>query len=406
MLAAPDSIVVLGGGQAGAWAAKTLRTEGYTGEISLIGDELDAPYERPALSKKVLAGTAQPESTLLLKPEALADLGVKWLPGVRATSIDRSTKRLALEDGRSLGYGKLLLCTGGRPLRPPIAGIDLERVFVLRTLADCRQIALALETAHSVCVIGGGWIGLEVASTVRELGKQVTLLENNSRLCERVLPPNVSEHLHGIHRAAGVDIRLGTRAEVIERTQRGLTIKDQAGNVITADLVVVGAGLIANDELAAKAGLLCARGVVVDSRCRTSDPDILAAGDVAISHNALAGELIRLESWQNATDQAVVAAKVALGADDRYDPLPWFWSDQHGTNVQIYGFPRKTQHVVTRWLDSAGSFLSFTLDRGSLVGVVGVNAPKQVRSARKLIQEQRVLREEDLADARVPLSAL
>jgi 3-phenylpropionate/trans-cinnamate dioxygenase ferredoxin reductase subunit len=342
----------------------------------------------------------------MFKPEALSSLNLNWIAGVRATSIDRSTKHVTLEDGRSLSYGKLLLCTGGRAFRPPIAGSDLDGVFTLRTLDDCRRIVSAFENAHTVCVIGGGWIGLEVASTACELGKRVVLLENNSRLCGRVLPLEVSDYLHRIHSAAGIDIRLDSRAERIERTSSGFRIIDQSGDTVAADVVVIGAGLTANDELAAAAGLRCVRGIVVDSQCKTSDPDILAAGDVAVAHNTYAGDLIRLESWQNATEQAVVAAKVALGADEHYDPLPWFWSDQHGTNVQIYGFPNRTREVVTRRLGDANSFLSFTLDQGSLVGVVGINAAKQIRAARKLIIEHRLLRAEDLVDPTVPLSTL
>lgn len=406
MPAASQSIVVVGGGQAAAWAAKTLRAEGYAGEISLVCEELHAPYERPALSKGVLAGTVRPETTQVFNPDVLANLNARWVSGVRATLVDRAAQRVQLADGRSLGYDKLMFCTGGRPMRPPIRGIELEGVLTLRTLDDCRQLADALARARRVCVIGGGWIGLEVASTATSMGKQVVVLERGRRLCERILPQPVSDFMLAVNESAGVEVHLNSGAEVIERARDALVVTDTAGNRVRADVVVVGAGLVANDELAAASGLACAKGIVVDSRCTTSDPNILAAGDVAVAPNSWAGGLVRLESWQNATEQAIVAAKVALGAQAQYDPLPWFWSDQHGRNVQIYGWPRPTHRTVTRQLGAVGSFLTFLLEGDVVAGVVGINAPKEVRAARKLIEQRKAVRPSDLVDPEVRLSSL
>lgn len=405
MVAAPESIVILGGGQAGAWAARTLRTEGYTGVLSLVSEEPHAPYERPALSKGVLAGTAAPESIQVFKPDVLAGLDLRVHRRVRATSLDRGSRRVSLSDGAAVRYDKLLFCTGGRAVRPPVDGIDLPGVFTLRTLDDCRHLADALAAARHVCVVGGGWIGLEVASTAIALGKDVVLLERGPRLCRRVLPATVAEHLLALHRQAGVDVRLATGAERIDRVNGRLRVSTAPGEAVQTDLVVVGAGLVPNDELAAQAGLRCARGIVVDARCITSDPDILAAGDVAVAPNSWAGGLVRLESWQNATEQAVIAARSALGAPCEYDPLPWFWSEQHGVNVQIYGWPRPGQRALTRPV-GAGSFLTFLLEGEWITGAVAVNAPRELRAARKLIEQRTPVRESDLLDANVRLSTL
>lgn len=372
----------------------------------MVSEELHAPYERPALSKGVLAGTAAFESTHVFKDEVLASLDLRWHRGVRATGLDRVAKRVSLSDGQSVDYDKLLFCTGGRALRPPIAGIDSPGVFTLRTVDDCRHIADALSAARRICVIGGGWIGLEVASTASALGKEVVVLEQGSRLCKRVLPTTVAGHLLTVHRQAGVDVRLETSAQCIEQTDRHLRVTLSSGEVVQADLVVVGAGLSPNDELAATSGLKCAHGIVVDARCTTSDPDILAAGDVAMAPNSWAGGRIRLESWQNATEQAVVAAKAALDLDGEYDPLPWFWSDQHGVNIQIYGWPRPEHRAVTRQLGAEGSFLTFLLEGDRVASAVAVNAPKELRAARRLIEKGKTVHELDLADSQIRLSTL
>ena len=406
MAAAPKSIVILGAGQAGAWAARALRDHGYAQEIQMVSAELHEPYERPPLSKALLAGKADPASTRVFSPAVLASLGLQWHCGVPATALDRASKRVTLADGSALAYDKLLFCTGGRALRPPIAGMDLPGVFTLRTLDDSLRIAAALADAQRVCIIGGGWISLEVSSTAVALGKQVTLLQKSSSLCERVLPPALADHLALLHRQAGVELRLDTGAEAIQKVAERLRVVTTSGSAVEADVVVVGAGLVPNDELATQAGLQCARGIVVDARCVTSDPDILAAGDVAVAPNVWADGLVRLESWQNATDQAVVAAQVALGADLQYSPLPWFWSDQHGVNLQIYGWPMARHRAVTRQLGTAGSFLTFLLEGDKVASAVAWNAARELRMARKLIESRKPVCDADLANPDLRLSAI
>jgi 3-phenylpropionate/trans-cinnamate dioxygenase ferredoxin reductase component len=402
----PKSIVVLGGGQAGAWAAKTLRDEGYSADLLLVSEEQHAPYERPALSKQVLSGKAEPGSTRVFSSDVLDGLRLDRRSGVRAASVDRPRKLVTLADGTQLPYDKLLFCTGGSAHRPDIRGVHQAGVFTLRTIDDCRNIASALAQARRVCVIGGGWIGLEVASTAAGMGKDVVLLERGDALCRRLLPASLGAYLLALHRAAGVEVHLETTAQSIERAPTGLRVATSADTAIEADVVVIGAGLVPNDELAVHAGLRCARGIVVDSQCVTSDPDILAAGDVAIAPNSWAGGLVRLESWQNAIEQAVAAAKNCLGATVQYDPLPWFWSEQHGINLQVYGWPQPSHRAVTRQLAAPGSFLTFLLEGERVASAVAVNAAKELRAGRKLIQQRTVVRDVDLAHPRIALASL
>jgi 3-phenylpropionate/trans-cinnamate dioxygenase ferredoxin reductase component len=402
----PSSVVILGAGQAGAWAAKTLRDEGYRGSIALVGDEQHAPYERPPLSKAMLIETAALSPASVFSDATLSTLSIDWRKGVRAESLDLHSRRITLSDGGELAYGKLILCTGGRALRPPIPGMDLRGVFTLRTMDDCVQLRNAMRAAQRVCIVGGGWIGLEVASTAREMGRAVTLLHRADRLCERVLPAQVSADLLALHLAGGVDVRLNSEARAIESSGALLDVICTDGACVSADMVVVAAGLAPNDELAIAAGIECNRGILVDHRCRTSDAHVLAAGDVAVAPNKWAGQPIRLESWQNATEQAVVAAKVALGKDAQYDPLPWFWSDQLGTNLQIYGWPQPRHRVVSRTLGSPGSQIHFLLDGPRVEGAIAINAPRELRMSRRLIEQAIEVNDAQLRDPGMRLSSL
>jgi 3-phenylpropionate/trans-cinnamate dioxygenase ferredoxin reductase component len=406
-MSALETIVVVGGGQAGGWAARTLRSEGFAGRMVLIAEEQHPPYERPPLSKAVLAGEAAPETTHLFKPGALKELGLHWRRGERAAAIDRDAKRVVLGHGELIDYDKLILCTGGRPRWPAVPGADLPGVFALRTIEDSLAIGRALAEVKRLVVVGGGWIGLEVAATARKKDVAVTVLEARPRLCERTVPSQVSEYLLALHRKHGTEVILGCGlVGFASAPGRALSAQLDDGRTLEADIAVVGVGLVANDELARAAGLACENGVLVDDRCRTSDPDILAAGDVAIGPNRWIGQRIRLESWQNAQDQAIVAAKVALGHDARHDPLPWFWSDQYDMNLQIYGLPAPSQRAVIRGDMSSGSFLVFYLDEDHVQAAVGVNAARELRFARRLIEQRKSVRDTDLAHAGTALATL
>lgn len=404
---APGTIVIIGAGQAGGWAAHTLRAEGFTGRIVLIGDEQHPPHERPPLSKAVLAGEANPESTRLHKAEAFEALALDWRPGVAVTRIDRTEKKLELVDGETLAYDKLILCTGGRARSLAVPGADAASVYTLRTIDDALALAPMLRPGRSVVVVGGGWIGLEVAATARKLGAEVVVIEAQSRLCERTVPRDISEHLLALHRSHGTRVMLGAGIKSLSSTADGrslVTLND--GTEWPCDVIVAGIGLIPNDELARSAGLECDGGVIVDSRCRTSDSDILAAGDVAVAPNPWAGRRLRLESWQNAQEQGMAAARSALGMEVDYQPLPWFWSDQYGMNLQIYGVPAPAHRVVARGAPGSDSFVLFYLDGNVVKAAIGPNAARDLRFARRLIEQHKPIDPDRLADVSIPMSKL
>lgn len=372
----------------------------------MVGAEVHMPYERPPLSKAILKGTAEVSSAQLFNDTALEALRADWKRGVRAASIDLEARSIALDNGRTVSYDKLIICTGGRALLPAISGMQLPGVFTLRTLDDCVRMRESLKSAQRVCVIGGGWIGLEVAATAREMGKSVTLLHKADRVCERVLPPSISADLLRLHQSNGVDIHLSVEADGISQDGQSLTVSYSGGSQVQADLVVVAVGLVPNDELAAQAGLACARGILVDRQCRTSNEHVFAAGDVAVTPNRWAGKAIRLESWQNAMEQAIVAAKTALGHEAIHDPLPWFWSDQFGVNLQIYGWPKQDHRIIARELPGSNSRIVFLLSGNKVESAIAVNAARELRASRKLIERAEDVDEQKLGDPAIRLTSL
>jgi len=405
MVAGP--IVIVGAGQAGGWAAKTLRADGYGGRIVLVGDEPHPPHERPPLSKAVLAGSAEPDVCHLFKPDALAALGLECVPGERALAIDRVAHTVATDRARKIRYERLVIATGSRVRKLAIPGADLPGVFYLRTIADALALRERLTTDARLLVVGGGWIGLEAAATARKRNAAVTVLEAADRLCARAAPPELSDYLARLHAAHGVDVRLGAGLESLRSaTAGGLVARLADGTELAADTVLIGVGIVPNVELARDAGLEVRNGIVVDDQGRTSDPDIFAAGDVTDQPGARLGRRVRLESWQNAQDQAIVAAKAALGADAHHDPLPWFWSDQYEANIQMLGLPERWPEAVRRGDVASGSFSLFYLRDGAIDAVVSVNAPRDLRAARRLIEQREPVRVAELADPGVNLQKL
>jgi 3-phenylpropionate/trans-cinnamate dioxygenase ferredoxin reductase subunit len=401
------TIAIVGAGQAGGWAAQTLRSEGFKGNIVLIGDETHRPYERPPLSKAVLSGDAHVDTTSLVKPEAFDLLNIDWRPNVSATAIDRSARQLHLTRGAPVHYDKLILCSGGRARRLNIPGADLPGVFTLRSIEDSMALGAALTPGKRLLIVGGGWIGLEVAATARKKGMDVTVVEAMDRLCERTVPPGMSNYLLQLHTSHGVEFVLGAGVNQLARNAQGaLTATLGDGRELTCDAVLIGVGLVANDELAREAGLTCDGGVSVDAQCRSSDPDILAAGDVAAWHCEWAGRRMRLESWQNAQEQGIAAARAALGIEVNHQPLPWFWSDQYDINLQIFGMPALSHQTVVRGDQRSRSFVMFFLDDGMVVAALGPNAAKDLRFARRLIERRTRVDPIQLADTSVPLAKL
>lgn len=392
-------IVIIGAGQAGGWAARTLRREGFGGRIVLVGDESHAPYERPPLSKGILAGAASPEAAMIFTRADLEQLAIEWRASSKCVSIDRAAREVLLSDGSALPYDKLILCMGGRARQLTVPGADLPGVFVLRTLDDALAIASLLAPGKALVAIGGGWIGLEVAATARWKGLGATIVESEARLCARTVPSEASGFLQGMHERQGTEVLLNCSVEKIERHATGLGVILDGGRVLAADIVVAGIGLLPNDELARKAGLECRGGIIVDANCRTSDEHIFAAGDVAFAYNQWFGRHMRLESWQNAQDQGIAAAKAALGMDIKYDPLPRFWSEQYDVKIQIMGCLSSERGVpVLRENPTSGLFMIFWVENSRLQGVLSVNAGSDLREARRILVTQLPVETNALAD--------
>ncbi|QBE61797.1 NAD(P)/FAD-dependent oxidoreductase [Pseudoduganella lutea] len=400
-----ETIVVIGGGQAGAWAARTLRDRGHAGRIVLVGAEPHLPYERPPLSKAILLGEALPESARLLSMHDIDRLRIEWIGGVAARRIDRERRTVELDNDALVPYDKLILCTGGvaRPLPHDGAG----HVHLLRTLDDAARLASMLRPGMRLAVIGGGWIGLEVAASAVSKGASVTLVEAAARLCERSVTPAMSTILRDLHLRHGVDVRLGTSLDRLDwRDDGSATLHLGDGTAIAADAVVAGIGLVPNDGVARAAGLACDGGVIVDAACRTSDPRIFAAGDVAVAPNSWYGRPLRLESWQNAQEQGIAAAESALGLPVQYDPLPWFWSHQFDRHIQLVGVPGGYHSEVVRGDAAGGEGLLCYLRDGRMVAAIGINAARDLRFAQRLIQRGTPVDAEALGDPSVPMAKL
>lgn len=398
------AIVVVGAGQAGGWAATTLRERGYEGRIVLLGDEPHAPYERPPLSKAVLGGQAVAESTELFSAERLASLRIEFQPGVAAARLRLADKQVDTSHGGVVPYDKLILCTGGRPIVPALPGVGTPGVHVLRTRADALRLRASLGPGRRLVVVGGGWIGLEVAATARQSGSAVTVLEQGPRLCARSVQPGVSAHLAALHAAHGVDVRLNTGLRAVLAQADGRPVAELAdGTRLDADAIVLGVGLQANDELAREAGIACERGVLVDAYCRTSVPDVYAAGDVAVL--AAEGGHARMESWQNAQDQGMAAALSALGQGEPYAPTGAVWSEQYDAMVQIVGFSALACSEVLRPQAGSRGLLSVALDAsGRVVAGVAVDAARDFRQLRKWIAQRAALDPALLQRPDVPLA--
>ncbi len=375
-------VVIVGAGQAGAVCARALRRLGFAGPITLIGDEPHPPYERPPLSKTAL-GAAVPPFAFMLSEATAREQAITLRLGTRVTTIERGARQLVLEDGERLAYGLLVLATGGTARELPGLPADGSHVFVLRTLAHAQALQQRLATLPRVLVIGGGWLGLEIAASARGHGGSVTVLEREARLCARVLPAAPAEFLAELHRAHGVALRLGVAARV-ERTDAGVVARVAGEPAIEADGAVVAIGLLAADGLAREAGLACDDGVLTDGAGRTADPAILAIGDVArLTHDGL-GRSLRLESWHNANAQAELAARAMLGESVSYHDVPWFWSDQFGRRLQIAGVPEADDSVIEA--DSGVNPLWRLGRDGRVTSVIAVDRPRDIAQARRALR--------------------
>jgi len=386
-------VIVIGAGQAGVQAAEALRAGGFTAPVTLLGDEPLGPYHRPPLSKAWLAGDVDAAQLVMRAPELLAKKGITLRTGVRVQAIDRSARTVTLADGSTLPYAGLVLATGSRPRALPLPGADAPNVLPLRTRADADGIAAALRhcAQHGlpVVVVGGGFIGLEVAATARKKGLAVTVVELAPRLLGRVLAPVLSDWYAQLHRGQGVVVELGAGVVGIEQQAGQATaVLGSAGQRWPAGLVVVGIGVVANDELARAAGLECERGIVVDDCARTADPAIVAAGDCTARRTA-DGTLLRLESVNNATEQGKSAAAALLGTPRPFTGTPWFWSDQYDKKLQMAGLSTGADQAVLRGSLDAPGFSVWHYRGDRLLAVDTVNNPREHLLARKLLDAGR-----------------
>ncbi|MDP2826660.1 MAG: FAD-dependent oxidoreductase [Sulfuritalea sp.] len=405
-----SGMLIIGAGLAGLAAAETLRAEGYEGSIALIGNEAHAPYQRPPLSKGYLLGETA-EAQLMMRPaEVMAKKNIALRVGVGATAIDRALKQVALGDGSTLAYDGLALCTGSR-LRPlPLAGADWQGVYGLRSLDDAQAIAAALETAQNVAIIGGGFIGLEVAAVACRKGKQVTVLEAADRLMARVVAPPISQFYLDLHRSHGVDVVLDAMvSELVGADGRIAAVRTQDGREFAADLVLVGIGIIPNAELAQAAGLEVNGGIVVDACGRSSDPAIVAAGDCT-ARRLDDGSLRRLESVQNALEQGRSAAVALLGRERPFNAAPWFWSDQYDIKLQMVGLSAGFDKVVRRGAvdvnGATGKFSWYYFKADKLIAIDSLNQPGDHMTGRKLFDKGISPTPGQAADAAFDLSSL
>jgi len=401
-------VLIVGGGHGGGAAAAALRQHGFTGSLAIVSDEPHPPYERPPLSKEYLAGEKTFER-LLLRPESYwSERGVELILGLRVTAVDAERRRVVLNSGDVLGYGKLVWAAGGAPRRLTCAGGDLAGVHCIRTRRDVDRLKAELLGAQRVVVAGGGYIGLEAAAVLTKFGKRVTLLEAFERVLARVGGEPLSRFYEAEHRAQGVEVRLGVRIDaVVEREGRASGVRLADGETIPADLVVVGVGITPAVEPLLAAGAAGGDGVQVDGQCRTSLPGVYAIGDCARHANAYAGGAeIRLESVQNANDQAVIAAKAILGGGDVYKAVPWFWSNQYDLRLQTVGLSLGYDEIVLRGDPAARAFSLVYLRAGRVIALDCVNAAKDYVQGKALVADGRRIAPELLADPSQPLKAL
>jgi 3-phenylpropionate/trans-cinnamate dioxygenase ferredoxin reductase component len=398
-----STILIIGGGQAGAQAIDTLRREGFGGRLVLIGDEPELPYQRPPLSKKYLSGEMAADRLLFRHRTFYDEHRVELKLGCRAVRLDPSARQVELAGGETLTYDRLLLCLGAESRRLTCAGASLAGVHYLRGLADVAPIQTGSKPQARIVIIGGGYIGLEAAATCRKMGCEVTVLEMADRIMNRVVAPSVSRYFAGEHRTHGVNIICDTRVVRLEGTGTVEQVVCADGSSYAADLVIVGVGAVPTTELASKAGLACDNGIVVDEYCRTSDAAIYAAGDCTNHPSPRFGRRVRLESVDNAFEQAKTAALNLLDRQVAHDRVPWFWSDQFDNKLLIVGLSQDYDSQVLRGDPALRSFSVCYLKGRELLAVEAVNHSKDYMAARKLIAERALMRVDLLADGGLAL---
>ena len=401
-----EHFVILGAGQAGAQAAATLRQRGFAGRLTLVGSEPYPPYHRPPLSKKFLAGEL-PLERMLIKPESFfAAREIDLLLNTTAETLHLDAREIALSNGPPLAYDKLLLALGSEVRRLAVPGHELPGVHYLRTVADVQDIRADLAEGKRLVIVGGGYIGLEVAAIAAQLGLDVTVVEAADRLMARVVSATVSEFYQARHAAAGVAVRCNTAVTAFTGTERVEAVHTAAGDELGCDVVIAGIGVLPVTALAERAGIACANGIQVDEFTQTSATNVFAAGDCTNHPNSVLGRRLRLESVQNAADQGKAAARNMLGDRHPYAQLPWFWSDQYELKLQIAGIPSGAEQQVLRGEPAADAFAVFYLADGQVTAVEAVNRPRAFMAGKKLIASGARVSAAQLANTDRPLTEL
>ena len=406
---AEPTFVIVGASMAGAKAAETLREEGFGGNVVLLGEERERPYERPPLSKGYLLGKDEKASIYVHEESWYADHGVDLRLGVTATALDLGARQVALADGGTVRYDRLLLATGAAPRRLSVPGADLEGVVYLRRVGDSERLAEALRGGGRVVIVGAGWIGLEVAAAAREFGCEVTVIEPEAGALHRHLGPELGGMFADLHREHGVVFRFGESVTELRGSGgKVASATTSAGAEVEAELVVVGIGAVPTTRLAADAGLDVANGVIADAGLRTSAHEVFAAGDVANAFHPLYGKHVRVEHWANALNGGPAAARSMLGKGVSYDVVPYFFSDQYDLGMETAGLPEPGSYdqIVYRGDREAREFIAFCLSGGAVVAGMNVNVWDVSDDIQALIRARRPIDATRLADPAVPLTAL
>ncbi|MCH8861714.1 MAG: FAD-dependent oxidoreductase [Proteobacteria bacterium] len=399
-----QSVIILGAGHAGGTAAAALRQAGFEGTITLIGKEPLAPYQRPPLSKEWLKGETDAARLRLKGENFYADAGIDLRLGARATEIDRAGKTVQISNGETLNYGALIIATGSRPRKLNLPGADLAGLLTLRSMADAEALKSVLAAGKSLAIVGGGYIGLEVAASARALGVQVTVIEQEDRLLARVASGPVSAFALGMHQGNGVRVLLSSGVTGFKGSNgRVSAVRLAGGESVSGDAVLIGIGAVPNDEIAQAAGLRCDGGIMVDIAARSSDPDIYAIGDVTKRPLPLYDRMFRLESVPNAVEQARQAAAAIAGAPAPKEEVPWFWSNQYDCKLQIAGLPFDRDRIITRGDPADGKFSVFHLKGDLIQTVEAVSAPADFMAGKRMIANRTKIDPVRLADSAVPI---
>lgn len=400
-----ERVVIAGAGHAAGQLVTSLKQQKFAGQIVLVGDEPYLPYQRPPLSKKFLSGD-MPAERLYVKPASFyEDPQVELRLETRISEIDRDSKTLKTNNG-DIAYDKLILALGSRVRRLDIEGADLDGVYYLRNIADVDAIHEELQNKKNAVIVGAGYIGLEVAAVIRQLGLDVTVVEMADRVMSRVVSPEISDFYQIEHTTQGVKLRLSTGITAFRGDGHIDAVETADGELIPADFVIIGVGIVPNTELAAHADIIVADGIVVNDQCQTNDPDIYAVGDCTSHPNSIYGRQLRLESVHNAVEQAKTAASNICGKETHYSQVPWFWSDQYDLKLQIAGLSTGYDDVVMRGNPADRSFACLYLKDGKLIATDAVNSPKEFVQSKALIAARTVVDRDKLADTEVQLKEL